>query len=111
MLVLLFNAVFLKLMPQETALLLSVILARVVSAAVNFTVNRRVVFKGDESLGKSIAKYAALAVGILAANYLLMRLFNITLGWPLTITKIVVELLLFLVSLTIQGKFVYRKGR
>ena len=48
--------------PAALSLNFSVIVARLVSGTVNFTVNRHVVFKGNESLGKAIAKYVALAV-------------------------------------------------
>ncbi|MBE5806939.1 MAG: glycosyltransferase [Clostridiales bacterium] len=110
-LVLLFNAAFLRMFPREKALLFSVVLARIISATVNFLVNRKVVFNGNESLGKSAAKYAALAVCVLIVNYFLIRFLNITLGWPLALAKILVEVILFLANFVIQGKFVYRKGR
>ena len=94
------------------SLAVSVVGARLVSATVNFCVNRSVVFKGDETLGRALAKYAALAACILAVNYALMHLLTIALGWPLPLAKLLVELLLFTVSFTVQGKFVYRgKGR
>ena len=95
----------------ELSLVVSAVGARLVSASVNFCINRRVVFKGNETLGKAIAKYAALAVGILAVNYLLLRLLNIVLRWPLALSKIIVEVLLFVVSFVVQGKFVYRGNR
>ena len=93
---------------SELSLALSAVGARLVSASVNFCINRRVVFKGNETLGKAIAKYAALALCILAVNYLLLRLLNLVLKWPLVLSKIIVEALLFVLSFVVQGKFVYR---
>ena len=87
----------------------SVIAARLISATVNFSVNRSVVFKGNESLGKALLKYAALAAVVLGLNLLLMHLLTIRLGWPIALAKIVVEVLLFCMNFVIQGKFVYRK--
>ena len=95
----------------ELSLAISAVGARLVSASVNFCINRRVVFKGNETLGKAIAKYAALALCILAVNYLLLRLLNLVFRWPLALSKIVVEALLFAVSFVVQGKFVYRGRR
>ncbi len=95
-------------LPAELSLLISVVGARLVSASVNFAVNRAVVFKGNERVGRAALKYGALALGILCANYLLMRLLNLVLGWPLVLSKIIVEVLLFAVSFTVQGRFVYR---
>ena len=91
-----------------TSLAVSVVGARLVSASVNFSINRKMVFKGDETLGRAVAKYAVLALGILAVNYMLMHLLTIMLGWPLALAKLLVEVLLFSVSFLIQGKFVYR---
>ena len=95
----------------ELSLAVSAVGARLVSASVNFCINRRVVFKGNETLGKAIAKYAALAVAILAVNYLLLRLLNLVLRWPLALAKIVVEVLLFVVNFVVQGRFVYRSRK
>lgn len=95
-------------MGAEASLAISVVGARLMSASVNFCVNRRMVFRGNETLGKAIAKYALLALGVLAANYLLMRLLTILLHWPIAIAKLVVEVLLFAVSFMVQGRFVYR---
>ena len=96
-------------LPEATSLAISVVGARLVSASVNFTINRKLVFKGNESLGKSILKYVVLALFILAANYALMHVTTIIWNWPLAFAKILVETVLFLVSFIVQGKFVYRK--
>ena len=96
-------------MGGDISLLLSTVGARIVSAAVNFWINRSLVFKGNESLGRSLAKYAALAICVLAANYGLMRLLTLHLGWAKWISKILVELLLYTLSFAVQGKIVYRK--
>lgn len=95
--------------PAALSLNFSVIVARLVSATVNFTVNRRVVFKGNETLGKAILKYAALAAVVLALNLALMHLLTIRLGWPFALSKILVEIVLFCMNFVVQGKFVYRK--
>ena len=50
--------------PAATSLNFSVITARLISATVNFTINRRVVFKGNESLWKALVKYAAQINGL-----------------------------------------------
>ena len=95
--------------PAALSLNFSVIAARLVSGTVNFTVNRRVVFKGNETLGKAILKYAALAAVVLALNLALMHLLTIRLGWPFALSKILVEIALFCMNFVVQGKFVYRK--
>ena len=112
-LVLVLNAVFNSIasIDRETALKLSVVIARLVSATVNFIINKKVVFEGNESTALSAAKYAALAAVILVANYLLIELLNIRLSVPLWIAKLVVEIVLFSVSFVVQGKFVFTKHK
>jgi len=93
---------------EAISLNISVIGARIISAAVNFSINRSVVFKGNEKLLPAIIKYALLAIFILAANLGLMHVFTIMLNWPIFLAKILVEVLLFSVSFVVQGRFVYR---
>ena len=107
-LVLLFSALT-RSWGSAASLNFSVIAARLISATVNFTVNRKVVFNGNESFGKALIKYAALAVVVLGLNLALMHLLTIRLGWPIPLAKIVVEVLLFCMNFVVQGRFVYRK--
>lgn len=109
-LVLLFSALT-KAWGASASLNFSVIAARLISASLNFTINRRVVFNGNESLGKALVKYAALAVAVLGLNLALMHLLTIRLRWPIPAAKIVVEALLFCMNFVVQGKFVYRRKR
>ena len=107
-LVLLFSALT-KSWPPSASLNFSVIAARLISATVNFTVNRKVVFNGNECLWKAVLKYAALALIVLGLNLLLMHLLT-GLGWSIPLAKIVVEIILFCMNFVVQGRFVYRKG-
>ena len=92
----------------KASLNFSVVVARLVSASVNFIVNRNVVFKGNERLGKAIVKYAALAACVLALNLAMMHLLT-GLGLSIALAKIIVEVTLFCMNFVVQGRFVYRK--
>lgn len=87
---------------------LSLVGARMVSAPVNFMINRHMVFKGNETLGRSVLKYAALALGILVVSITLTDLLTVLLKWPLAIAKPLVDGMLYVVNFIVQGKFVYR---
>ncbi|MGN0801453.1 MAG: GtrA family protein [Candidatus Faecivicinus sp.] len=93
----------------ERSLLVSVVLARVVSAAVNFAINKTVVFHSKGDWKRELGKYAVLAVCILIVNYYLLRLLTITLHWPLVPAKLLVEVVLFCVNFLVQGRIVYRR--
>jgi len=94
-------------MEGDLALLISVVVARIISAIVNFTINKTVVFKSKGDWKKELGKYALLAVCVMIANYLLLNLLNLRLGWPLAVSKLLVEVVLFCANFFIQGRFVY----
>lgn len=96
---------------QKVVLLFSAVIARIISSLCNFLINRRVVFKSDESIVSTAIKYYAVAALILILNYLLLNLFNIVLSVPLAAAKLIVEALLFAVSLALQRFFVFKSKK
>ena len=90
-------------------IMLSTILARVISAVYNFLINYKVVFKGKGSRRKAAVKYLVLAVFImLASGGLVSALHTLLPGVPETVVKIPVDCLLFLVSFYMQREVVYK---
>ena len=90
------------------ALFISNVAARVMSAVVNYNLNRVMVFKSDASVKKSAVQYAMLATFILIMNSVVLDLYTMT-GMPAQIAKILTELTLFIISLTVQRKVIFRK--
>jgi len=93
------------------SLLLSVLGARLISAAVNFVVNRRVVFEHgrERPAGRAALGYFALVSVLLSANYGLLLGFA-ALGMPLLPAKVVTEVVLFLISYTVQQWFLFARA-
>lgn len=88
------------------------ICARIVSASFNFTVNRRVVFKGDEETLPAILKYVALAACVLLVNTLLLHyLFIGALHLDEFLAKIITEVTVFMINFPIQNRFVFTKRK
>lgn len=90
------------------ALVPSIIAARVLSASVNFLVNRRVVFlqRGRARLGRQLAAYAVLAGVLLASNIVWMSYLT-GIGVPLWLAKLVTEIVLFCTSFRAQRSVVF----
>lgn len=84
------------------------IFARVISATVNFTVNRRLVFHGKETLWRSALKYFMLAAVILACNTGLLHVLTNMLHMNPYVAKVLVEVLLFCFSWLAQRTLVFR---
>ncbi len=92
-------------------LLLSNIAARVISASVNFLINRRFVFCSKDHVLRSAVKYVLLAAVILLGNTVLIHfLVNSCLLGKLP-AKILTEIVLFLISWLVQKTAVFRKQK
>ena len=92
----------------------SIIAARVVSASVNFAVNRRVVFRAGSTgpptrrgrMPRQALRYAVLAVALLASNIVWLDALT-RYGVPLVVAKVATEAVLFVTSYGVQRSFVF----
>ena len=89
-------------------LVLSNVAARIVSATANYTLNRKLVFRSNVPVARSVAQYAALAVVILIGNTVVLRGLT-CLGWNHYLAKIVTELAFFAFSWIVQRSLVFRR--
>lgn len=93
-------------------LFLAVVGARLVSSAVNYTLNRSLVFHyvSKHHRQREVVSYYLLASGLLLLNYLILRFLSESLGLNLLLSKILTELILFVFSFLAQHLFVFRGG-
>ena len=89
---------------------LSNVLARIVSSFVNFTINKRLVFKHRGKLAKTAVQYFALAAVILAANTLLLTYLTADLGVNRYAAKIIIEIVFFTISWLVQKFLIFGKN-
>ena len=89
---------------------LSNITARVISASVNYTVNKKLVFKSKDSTVKTAAQYFLLAGFILLANTVLLSILVETAGINKYAAKIFTEITFFTVSWFAQKFLIFRKN-
>ena len=89
--------------------ILSNIIARVVSSIVNFTINRKFVFKSKRNLLKSALSYFLLAACILVGNTALMYLLSDVLHIYPMVAKVITEVTFFAISWVAQKFFVFKK--
>lgn len=101
--------IFLTLHSATGSLLLAVIGARVVSGAVNFTINRNLVFDDGRSvpLRTSATRYLLLAAALLGGGYALLLAFTGA-GLPDLPAKLLSEATLFLASFAVHKRFLFR---
>ena len=89
---------------------LSVAAARVISSAVNYTINRRVVFASGDR--RSVVRYYILAACQLAVSaaigQTLVAIIPHSVKWVETVIKLAVDTFLFFFSFRIQNAWVFR---
>ena len=101
---------FLKASLPVAYITVSTVIARIISAAYNYLVNYKVVFKSKENVGVSALKYIILAVvQMLCSALLVTSLVAVFPAGPEIVFKIIVDAFLFFVSYKIQQKFVFQK--
>ena len=90
---------------------LSNVTARVVSASVNYSINKRFVFKSKDSVVKTGAQYFALAAVILAGNTVLLSFLVNRLMMNRFGAKVITEIIFFTLSWTVQRFIIFRKRK
>lgn len=79
--------------------------SRLSSALCNYTLNRNYVFGAGK--GRSFYKYFSLVAVVLVFNYMLMACFYQLMGFPLILSKLMTEMILFLFSYWAQKRVVF----
>ena len=97
----------------DIGLRISNIGARIVSAGVNFTLNRKFVFQSRKSLVKSAVQYFLLAVCILVGNTAVLGVLVNTFGLNRYLAKLITEVLFFVLSWAVQHTIIFhgKEGR
>ncbi len=98
-------------MAPKYGLLIATIGARIVSSLCNFLINKRVVFRSNAPLTKTMAKYYAVAAVQALASYGGVYLLSQVIGVPSMIAKFVVDIILFFVSFKVQQKWVFENHK
>ena len=85
--------------------------ARIVSAGVNFEINRRLVFKSKKSAARSAVGYFTLALFIMLCGTVLVTFLTETVGMSAYIAKIITEAVMFTVSWSVQHTAVFAEKK
>lgn len=85
------------------------IAARIISATVNFMINRKLVFKSKESVWKSAVQYFTLAAVILAGNTFMLSVLAEQLKMNQFTAKLLTEMLFFVFSWLVQRFVIFRR--
>ena len=88
-------------------ILISTVVARVISACVNFMLNRKLVFKDKGHAGKAFTRYVILSVAIMLASAGGTWLLGKT-GMSSTVAKLITDTLLYFASYRFQERWVFR---
>ena len=87
-------------------IILSNIIARIISSIANFLINKNMVFKSNKNIKIEIIKYYFLVIIILIINTIILKILSSIINPYLS--KIITELSLFILSFIIQKKFIFK---
>lgn len=96
---------------EGTALVFANISARLISAAFNYYLNSTFIFHCKENRFKSIISYTMLACLILGLNTVILYCLHDYLGLNKALAKLFTEMLLFVISFTVQKFLIFNKIR
>ncbi len=85
--------------------------ARIVSATVNYTLNRKFVFKSKSDVIKSAVQYFMLAVVILFGNTIVLEVLVGRCGINQMFAKVLTEILFFMLSWLVQRCVIFQKKK
>ena len=85
------------------------VFARIISSILNFTLNKKVVFKRKGNTLKLAASYFILALFILVGNTLVLKMFVEVLNIESKVAKLITELIFFIISWFIQKFLIFKK--
>jgi hypothetical protein len=85
------------------------VFARIISSILNFTLNKKVVFKRKGNTLKLAASYFILALFILAGNTLVLKMFVEVFNIESKVAKLITELIFFIISWFIQKFLIFKK--
>lgn len=92
----------------EYYIIFSTVGARVCSSVYNFMINRNVVFKSNENIGKAAVKYYSLCIFQMLASATLVTLLCSYFPVIETVWKVIVDSVLFFISYSIQQRWIFR---
>lgn len=102
-------------MDDGLRIFLATAIARIVSSAVNYTVNRKRVFKSRSNVKSSLIKYYILSICQAAMSYSLVYLLTLASGTSQsiiqTLFKMAVDVILFFLCFTVQREWVFKEKK
>lgn len=102
-------------MDNGLRIFLATAVARVVSSAINYTINRKRVFKSSSNLKSSLIKYYILSICQAAMSYGFVYLLTLAAGTSQsiiqTLFKMAVDVVLFFLCFTVQREWVFKEKK
>ncbi len=95
-------------LPHAFSLLIATVVARLISSFINFSLNRKLVFKNEAKFKKSIIKYYILVSTNILLSYAGIYLLTTSLNFNEVVAKILMDVVLFMFSFKIQVKWVFK---
>lgn len=99
----------LKNIPAATSTAVAVAAGRIVGAAIQYTLVRKVVFYSRKPVIKTLPQYIFLVISSGCASYLIMHAIEMSAKWNYYIAKLLAELIIYIANFLIQRDMIFQK--
>ena len=100
-----------KSISRSASLFISTYSARAVSSVLNYILNKKLVFRNNDSVMTTAFKYFMLAVAVILVGSGILYVLDIKLGMNLAVAKPIVDTALYFVNYFIQKKFIFKNNK
>jgi len=102
------NSLLLLFLPAPERLLISTVIARIISSSCNFSINRKIFNAGKEKLPKLAMRYYSLWLVQLLTSFTLVYAVSLYSSIHDSVIKIIIDMLLGIISYQIQLRWVFK---
>ncbi len=107
----LLDTILSKSISKSASLFISTYSARAVSSVLNYILNKKLVFRNEDSVTTTAFRYFMLAVAVILVGSGILYVLDIELGMNLAVAKPIVDTALYFVNYFIQKKFIFKNNK
>lgn len=96
---------------NKEAILVSTVIARIISSIYNYCVNSKLVFEQEKLMKKQFVKYYTLVIIQMCISGLSVYIINNIINFNATFIKIIIDTIIFMVNFCLQREWVFKEKR
>lgn len=96
---------------NDTAILISTVIARIISSLYNYLINSKIVFEQEKIKGKQFIKYYMLVIIQMCVSAISVYIVNNFIDFGVTFIKIIIDTIIFVINFYVQREWVFKERK